>query len=157
MNDFGVNFAPTTDASANGPRNGQLSGVPQAIQILSLALPKMGSARGIAPPPLLNAPGASGMDPASLALFHTIMKTLGLHAAMGMPGGTAGPNQLPWETRPTPGDPQTGNPTLPAMPSMPSLPAMPHVVAQPAPTEPRVPFRTPSDNGLGFVRGGVGQ
>ena len=126
-NGFGVNFAPTGDNAMNGDRNGQLSGVPQAIQILSLALPKVAGVKAIAPQQLLSAPGGQGMDPSASALFQTIMKTLGLHA-MGLPGGTAGPN--PPELRPGPYMP----PTQPddAMPT-PFAPRPPRIIAQPNP------------------------
>lgn len=143
MDNLGVNFAPTTDAALNGPRNGQLSGVPQAIQILSLALPKMG---GVRPPsPLVNGAGGQGMDPAASALLQTLMKTLGLHS-MGLPGGTAGPNP-PMPRTPEPGGPfgKQGEDPMPQAPSS-DMDYTPRVVFQPdAPATPSPnydPFRS---------------
>lgn len=123
MDNLGVNFAPTADAALSGSRNGQLSGVPQAIQILSLALPRMLGVRSIAPSALLHAQGGQGMDPAASALFQTLMQTLTSHATRPQGDGSGratemspflGPRPLPgMPTLPGPGAPNTGMPGRP--------------------------------------------
>lgn len=94
MNELGVSFAPTPDNAAMGSRNGQLSGVPRAVQVLSLALPRVVGAKPIAPTDLLTGAGGGGMDPLASAILQTIMRTLGNIPGQpgSLPGGTAGPN-----------------------------------------------------------------
>lgn len=84
----GINFAPTTDNAANGPRNAALAGVPQAIQVLSLALPRVLGAQSPVPGSLLTAQGGQGQPDA--ALLQTLLRTLGL-----MPGGQRTPMPMP--------------------------------------------------------------
>ncbi len=75
--DLGISFAPTADAALMGPKRGSLEGVPQAIQILSMSLPKfLGARRALAPQQLLQASGAQGVDPFT-AVMQTLAKALG--------------------------------------------------------------------------------
>lgn len=104
MNDYGVSFAPTRDNAAMGQRNGQLSGVPQAIQVLSLALPRVMGARPVAPTELLTAQGGEGIDPIAGSVLETLMKAFRRPQPGqpgSLPGGTAGPNPFPGGQPPT--------------------------------------------------------
>lgn len=138
MNEYGVSFAPTRDNAALGPRQGQLTGVPQAVQVLSLALPRVVGARPVAPPDLLTAKGGEGIDPIASAILQTMLRTMRGQPPLGqpgsLPGGTAGPN-IPDVPTPRPGPgrggggreggpfPQQGpDPMLPTMPSLPGKP-----------------------------------
>lgn len=93
MTDYGVSFAPTRDNAAMGQRNGQLSGVPQAVQVLSLALPRVTGARAIAPTELLTSKGGEGIDPIAGSVLQTLMKLFGRKPGQpGMPeAGGANP------------------------------------------------------------------
>lgn len=107
----GINFAPTTDNAANGPRNAALSGVPQAIQVLSLALPRVLGAQSPVPGSLLTGQGGLGQPDA--ALLHALLKTLGLF------GGTRTPMPMPQGPNPIP-IPAPGGTRMPQpMPPMP--------------------------------------
>jgi hypothetical protein len=145
MADYGVSFAPTRDNAMMGPRNAQLTGVPEATQVISLRLPRVVGARAIAPGALLNAAGGGGSDLLGSALLQTLLRTLGGVPGMpgSLPGGTAGPN--PSEEKapnPFPGPPKEWTPTEPGSPVDPS-PApstpKPRVVPEEDPTEGRYP------------------
>jgi hypothetical protein len=128
MDNLGVNFAPTGDNAGMGQHNAALTGVPEAIQVMSMALPRVLGARPVAPASLLGAPGAQGNPNVQSALLQTILRTLGL------PGGTAGPDQGP-VARPiprVPGSPFT-TPSDPAIPSTPPPSGPPHIIFQPNP------------------------
>lgn len=75
-NGFGVNFAPTHDNSDDAARRGRLEGIPQAIQILSMHIPRFLGAKALAPDQLLQAQGAQGMDPYAPAALQSLLKTL---------------------------------------------------------------------------------
>lgn len=111
MDNVGISFAPTTTNAQLGPKNGQLEGVPQAIQVLSMALPRVVGARSIAPQGVVSGSGGSGTgtDPAANAVLMSLLKALGIHSLGGLPGGTAGPN--PPEINPDPSLP----PVLPSL------------------------------------------
>ena len=121
---LGVSFAPTREQSEMGERRGGLEGIPQAIRVLSLRLPRFMGARS--PSPLVSGQGP-GMDPYLSAVFQTLAKTLGASmqpnamTAPGLPTGrtpgtNAGPNRgpfnvpglppsvpdTPWTPQPTP-------------------------------------------------------
>lgn len=74
--ELGASFAPTNDNALDAKRRGSLEGLPQAIQILSMRMPRFLGARGIAPEQLLNAPGAQGADPFLPAVIQTMLQTL---------------------------------------------------------------------------------
>src|SRR4051794_9328111 len=88
-NDFGVSFAPTQDNAQRGPMQGSLDGIPAAIRILSLKMPRFLGAQ--APSPTIYNQGAQGFDPIASAVMATMARTIGTHN-LGLPGGTAGPN-----------------------------------------------------------------
>lgn len=153
-NSFGFSFAPTPDNAAMGPRNGQVSGVPQAVQVLSLNLPKVFGARPVAPADLLTSQGGHGIDPVASAVLQTLLKTMrGMPGSApfgqppsgqpgSLPGGTAGPNPFP-----TPQDPWNGN----QPPAPPPFTPKPHIVTQ---DNPPPPPAAPSGGFGGF--GGAG-
>lgn len=154
MNDFGVSFAPTRDNAAMGPRNGQLTGVPQATQILSLALPRVIGARPVAPTELLTSQGGQGIDPNAAALLQTILRTLRGQPQPGqpgsLPGGTAGPNPSDPMPRPTPPGQGPGREHVPS----PSPFPVPQDAPLPMPSTPGKPPRIhPEDPGGGWTPG----
>jgi hypothetical protein len=77
---FGLSFSPADQSGPNGqPTNGQRpSPVQQAIQTLSLRIPRVVGASGLAPTPLLNSQGGSalGGDPNSAALLEQLKRLL---------------------------------------------------------------------------------
>jgi hypothetical protein len=72
---YGVSFAPTTEQSLAAGRQGGIEGVPEAIRVLSLRMPRVWGARSIAPQQLLNAGGAHGQDPVT-AVVATLAQAL---------------------------------------------------------------------------------
>lgn len=155
MDNFGVSFAPTQDNAAMGQRNGQLSGVPQAVQVLSLALPRVVGARPVAPQSLLTAQGGQGVDPAASAVLASLMKLLhGISnpqpgAPGSFPGGTAGPNQP--GPMPSP-SPMPGTPPIGGQPSDPfGGGTMPNI---PTPAKPRIITQNPGDPAPGGMGAG---
>src|SRR5690348_14558580 len=94
---YGVSFAPTQENAQQGPLNAQIDGLPAAIKILALRFPRILGANSVAPPDLLNAPGAQGMDPIASAVLATMARAIAAHSmgaptqTAGVPGGTAGP------------------------------------------------------------------
>lgn len=72
---FGVSFAPTAENAMDGARQGSLEGLPAAIKILSLRMPRFLGARGIAPDALLNGDNG-GVDPFASSVMQTIFATL---------------------------------------------------------------------------------
>lgn len=132
---LGISFAPTAQNAQDSQRSGALDGIPQAIRILSLHMPRILGARALAPDALMNAPGGNGMDPYLSALFQTLSKTMAPQTGMPqgpgpmpempqnpqpgqgappprifqpLPGGTAGPNPAPPERPSWRPDPQPG-------------------------------------------------
>lgn len=93
---MGVSFAPTAENAMDASRQGQLEGLPAAIKILSLRMPRFLGARGLAPDALLNGEGAGGMDPFASSVMQTLMSTL-------LGGQAPSPNITPGTTKPTPG------------------------------------------------------
>jgi hypothetical protein len=156
MDNLGVSFAPTTDNAAMGPKNGSLAGVPQAIQVISMQLPRLLGARPVAPGSLLGSQGGGGNPVVQSALLQTILKSLGL------PGGTAGPGPV----QPTPNErgPELPSPfTPPSDPGVPSAPPSmswdPRIVFGPDPSRGNPggavdrrppPFTSPGRGGRGF-------
>lgn len=87
---YGISFAPTQENAQQGPINAQIDGLPAAIKILALRLPKVLGAQAVAPSSLLNGQGARGLDPIAGAVMATMARALGTHA-MGLPGGAPNP------------------------------------------------------------------
>jgi hypothetical protein len=102
MDNYGVNFAPTQENAQRGPMQGQIDGIPAALKILALRMPRFLGAN--APTPLLSSGAQGGVDPIASAVLATMARTVGAHN-IGLPGGTAGPN--PPEMRPSPTMPGT--------------------------------------------------
>lgn len=122
---YGVSFAPTSDNALNGPKNGSLAGVPEAIQVLSFHIPRILGAKPIAPAQLLNGQGGQGMDPFAM-VTQTLLAAL---AKQQLGGGLQPSTASPFPTSPTipgpsftpgtgPGTPQvsTPNPFTPSAP-----------------------------------------
>jgi hypothetical protein len=137
MDEFGsISFAPTADQAQDALRRGQLEGIPQAIKVLSLRLPRVLGARAPAPPDLLNAPGAQGADPFLGEVIKTLARTL---TPMGIPAGFGGGE--------TPGTPQVipgAGPTPAPRPIFQDVPGKPGGTAGPPPPpapKPRPPQR----------------
>lgn len=81
-NPIGVTFAPTNEAALQGRRNLSVSGgVPQAIQILSLHLPKFLGAKPIAPEALLTAPAGNQAS----AVVQSVLRELGIAEMPNVP------------------------------------------------------------------------
>lgn len=77
MNDgLGVSFAPTAENAEDASRRGALEGIPAAIKVLSLRLPRFLGARGIAPEELLNGQGGNGQDPFATGVMGTLINAL---------------------------------------------------------------------------------
>jgi hypothetical protein len=98
---YGVSFAPTQENAQQGPLNAQIDGLPAAIKILALRFPRILGANPVAPPDLLNAPGAQGIDPVASAVLATMARAIATHN-MNVPGGTAGPALGPVAAPPFP-------------------------------------------------------
>lgn len=101
---FGVSFVPGGDASGNQTKP-PTEPLQQAIQMLSLRLPKVVGAQGLAPGPLLQSPGGGALAELLRQLF-----------GQGRPGGTMAPSM--------PG----ASPMAPSAPSMPGGMPPPRVV-----------------------------
>jgi hypothetical protein len=89
-NPIGISFLPSDENQAMGPKRGQMEGdLGQAFKILSLRLPSVTGAHAIAPPALLNAPGAAGVGGGfnpQAAIFEALLR-----AMQGQGGGLSGP------------------------------------------------------------------
>ena len=147
---FGVSFVPGQGEqnTQNGPgRPGGANPVQSAIQMLSLRLPRLGGAQGLAPGPLLQAPGGGGMPGGGLGggvadnpLLQALLRLAGIFGGqgggMGAPalpmGGGMGAPPIPrvipgsdpsMAPRPGPGvptfPPTGGGPTIDRRPSQP--------------------------------------
>ena len=131
---LGVSFAPTREQSEMGERQGGLEGIPQAIRVLSLRLPRFMGARS--PSPLVSGQGP-GMDPYLSAVFQTLAKTL---------GASMQPNAMTAPGLPTPGripdtnaGPNRGPFNVPGLP-----PSVPDTPWTPGPTpKPQLHFQRP--------------
>jgi hypothetical protein len=77
-NPIGINFIPSQDQAAMGPRQGQLEGVPeQAFKVLSLRLPRVQGARAMSPYGLMNSPGSAALGGNPLAaVFEALLRTM---------------------------------------------------------------------------------
>lgn len=137
-NDFGVTFAPTADQAELAKRRQGLEGVPQALQILSLHMPRFLGAQAPVNSALTSPnAGAQGIDPYLSAVLASIARTL------GGPGLRERPER-PAQTGPNPLAPYSV-PGIP--PSLPSEPQIPAVHWQPAPGQPPRPPSRPSYGG----------
>lgn len=160
MADYGYSFAPTNDNAMMGGRNGQLAGVPEATQVISLRLPRVVGARAIAPTELLNPNGGGqGVDPTAAAILQTLLRTMRGQPPMGqpgsLPGGTAGPaNPFPGGEPPRPGPGGGGNGGGREGSPFPSPMADPPLM--PVPSTPKPPRVIPQDDPNGGRRPGGG-
>ena len=134
MASFGLSFLPGQgDDERDQVGGGAASGVPplqQAVRMLSLRLPRFGGPGAIAPPGLLNAPGAMGnpaMGPnAAFAgrsgqgnpLFEALMRLAGMFGGGGMGGPRVVPGVAPL---PSGGGAPMPRPQGPPMPTNPPI------------------------------------
>jgi hypothetical protein len=84
--EMGVSFAPTQDNAEESGDRAAREGLPAAIKMLSLRLPRVLGARAPINSQLLNAPGAAGMGEAEQQLFQTLTRILGGGGQLAMPG-----------------------------------------------------------------------
>lgn len=122
--DFGVSFQPGVNGNGQA-RNGSgpqppRNSIQEAIQMLSLRMPKVFGARAIAPAPLLTSPGGMGQPAARGNVSAQALASLaGLPSGRGMPSMPAPmiptpplagptPRQFAPLPGPTPGQPGTG-------------------------------------------------
>lgn len=99
---FGISFSPSDQNGPNGQVNGQRPNpVQQAIQTLSLRIPRVAGASAFTAQPLLNSPGggALGGDPNSASILEQLRRMLfgtpaGAPSAGGAGGLDAGANPL---------------------------------------------------------------
>jgi hypothetical protein len=83
----GVSFQPGSGETAPGGTKKPQTGVQEAIQVLSLRLPKTVGARAIAPGALLNAQGSGGNP----RIDSVVSQVLGRYFPTGDPGGASAP------------------------------------------------------------------
>lgn len=165
MASFGVSFVPggQGDPGKSMPE-GQAGGAPplqQAIQLLSLRLPRVVGANGLAPGPLLNAPG--GMGGTGNPLLEALLRLAGMSGGSLPQQGTpmAAPQSFggasPTRIIPGEGDRRPGTPLLPPPPAGgPTLGAGPmdRAMGPGVPTFPGVPGGSPMLDRRGpFSRG----
>lgn len=146
---LGISFMP--GAQGDQGNNPQQTPVQQAIQTLSLRIPRVVGAGSLAPGQLLNAPGGAGLggNPNSAALLEQIRRMLfgggsvpgpgQFHPALphlpGEPGGTP---------RVIPGEP----PNAPREVAGPPTPEVPAPVPAPPPVAGPDPGRAPRERNL---------
>jgi hypothetical protein len=139
--DVGLNFAP----GSQQPTRPQVPGsqVPDAIKVLSLRFPQiMGGQGGIAPSPLMTAPGAGGgFGPTGVVGEHplvTLLKHLLTGGGPGMAPPQGMPTGMPTGAAGTPGTTPHVTPGLgPSQgPSMPVPTQRPNLPGAPVPTPP---------------------
>lgn len=148
---FGVSFVPGGDASGNQTKP-PTEPLQQAIQMLSLRLPKVVGAQGLAPGPLLQSPGGGALAELLRQLF-----------GQGRPGGTMAPS-MPGASPMAPGAPSLPPPHVvpgggddrrmgPSEPGWPDVgtPPPPQTDDWPARTDPRTqgPIMPPPDGSGG--------
>jgi hypothetical protein len=100
MPSYGIGFQPGQDQNGQGSGPAPLESV---VKLLSLRLPSVVGAQGIAPQGLLNAPGMAGQgggmgETQWLQMLRQLLSGGGMGMGaqgMGMPGGTAGPRIIP--------------------------------------------------------------
>lgn len=167
MAGFGVSFVPGGQGDPTKQMGqGQAGGAPplqQAIQMLSLRLPRVVGANGLAPGPLLSAPGGMGQpggDAALNPLLQALLRLAGMSGGGGSmaPGGPSiGPGTAPM-ARVTPGEGET-RPGPQLMPPMPPsggggfAPDAGRQMGPGAPTFPGTPAGSPFLNRGPFQRG----
>src|SRR5687767_4958812 len=94
LDGLGALFAPTAENAQDAPQQGSIEGLPAAIKILSLRMPKFLGARGLAPDDLMHNRGAAGQDPFASSVMQTLISTL------LAPSGTPNPVIIPGQTGP---------------------------------------------------------
>lgn len=135
--DMGVSFAPTLDNAEESGENAAREGLPAAIKLLSLRLPRVLGARAPVASQLANAQGMGGMGQAEQQLFQTLTRILGGGNQVGMAADTQAPGG--WKGS-GPGIP---NPAQP-----PTVPGIPPSAPGPAPT-PKINFIPKGNEGGG--------
>lgn len=99
-NPIGITFMPNDEASAQGPRRGNLEGLTeQVFKLLSLRLPRVVGAQSLAPQGLLQgqgaggAAGAGGFNP-NAAVFEAMLRAMGRSPSPNVTPGI-GPGDRP--------------------------------------------------------------
>lgn len=105
---FGATFAPFPDPSG---QNKSVSPIQQAVQLLSLRVPRVVGAAAPASAALLNSPGSSGSPDVHSAVLQTILKTI---MGSGTPMSSAAPPLSPMG--PVPAAMSPTGPSVPATP-----------------------------------------
>jgi hypothetical protein len=124
MRDLGVSFAPTQDNAEDSRDAARTEGLPAAIQMLSLRLPRILGARAPVASALAHAPGFGGMGSADQQIFQVLQRLLGgggdqFGADTMAPGGWRGsgpgiPNPAPHSGPVGPHQPPETQPPAPA-------------------------------------------
>lgn len=97
---IGITFSPTPDQASMGKKNLSVAGgVPEAIQILSLHVPKFAGARPLAPEQLLNAPKSDRVS----SVVESVLRSMGIDAASS---GSPAPSMAPPATGGAPSESQ---------------------------------------------------
>jgi hypothetical protein len=136
--EMGVSFAPTQDNAEESGDRAAREGLPAAIKMLSLRLPRVLGARAPINSQLANAPGMAGMGQAEQQLFQTLTRILGGNGQLSMPGMQPGVE---------------GGPGFGAFPGLKTLSASPRVIAGSGPGSP-AGTTAPPNNPLSQLRRG---
>lgn len=163
---FGLSFAPGQPSNQQqrpGGAGGVVSPVQQAIQMLSLRLPRVAGAQALAPGPLLQGPGAMGLGGGGglEALLRLIMglRTQPSAGAATLPGPHVFPGLGRGQDGTYPGPAQPGDPArMPYQPRPPqprdNWPDSFHGGPSPAPALLLPPSGQTRDNWAGAFHGG---
>lgn len=125
MPDYGVSFVPGQDQQQ--PQHGGASPLQQALQVLSLRLPRVQGANSLAPSGLLHGMGGA-MFGGDMDLERLLAQLFGPGGPLAGGGGMPPPSQPTTKVTPSGGPPDAApgggplNPSLPP-PSMPTWPA----------------------------------
>lgn len=133
---IGVSFVPAAGKDSRQV-DAQDSAVQQAIQVLSLRLPRVVGAQGLAPSTLLNAAGGAALTGAGGNVDRIVDQIINRI----MPEG-AQPGPVP--TVPTPRVVPGGQPGQPGQPPTPGVPMPPRMPGMPAPMPGQVPDPQPA-------------
>ena len=151
MANFGLSFVPGAEQNGQqrpGGPGGAPSGVPplqQAVQLLSLRLPRVMGGQALAPGPLMQGPAGGGLGLPGGALEELLKRLFGMPGGLpSMPSGQQkfGPGQMPGASGLLPSGPRMtpGPSPYPMLPSQPPgpvfTPGMREGAARPGATPP---------------------
>jgi hypothetical protein len=155
---LGVSFAPTLDNAEESGERAAREGLPAAIKMLSLRLPRVLGAKAPVAAPLLQSQGMAGLGQAEQQLFQALTRILGGGNDLGMMGDTQAPGG--WKGS-GPGIPNPATPpNVPGIPpSAPGPAPIPKISLIPKGTEEggHQPMRIPSHNNAFLGRGRLRQ